>query len=175
MSEQIVGDYDLRGPDFDTALIGPVTPSIVDADRLVRAEWKNGFPNWIMYRTALAGDDLYLRDLRQWAVAFSVTYCTTGGVKKAAYSEELACVAAWEAVYMLTFCRTLQPYSVTAEAIGVDPKTYRRLRDALYVRMKASLDEYWVQLGAAYRHVFLYERKTEHKSRSQILASDLMT
>ena len=155
------GDYDLRGRDFDTALIGPVTDTIIDADRLVRLEWKNGFPNWIMYRTILAGDDLYRERLRMWVVAFAIAYCTTGGVKRHAYSEELACSAAWDALYMLTTNRKPEEAVYkTAEGIGVDPKTYTRLRNHLYASMRGSLDEYWIRLGAAYRYAFLYERKS---------------
>ena len=158
---QTVGCYDQKGPDFDTALIGPVTASIIDADRLVRLEWKNGFPNWMMYRTALAGDTLYRTRLRWWAVAFAVAYCTSGGVKRHAYSDELACAAAWDALYMLLTNREPDaPVYKTAEALGVTPKTYRRLRDHLFASMKGSMDEYWIRLGAAYRHVFLYERKS---------------
>lgn len=160
-----VGDYDVRGPDFDTALIGQVTPSIIDADRLVRMEWKNGFPNWMLYRTALAGDALYLSRLRHWAVAFAVAYCTTGGMKKSAYSEETACVAAWDALNMVLHKRQLQPYAETADALGVHHSTYKRLRSHLYVSMLGSLDEYWIRLGAAYRHVILYERNAERIRR----------
>jgi hypothetical protein len=32
--------------------------------------------------------------------------------------------------------------------------------------MKGSLDEYWVQLGAAYRHVILYERRNTERKRT---------
>lgn len=161
-----VGDYDLRGPDFDTYLLGEVTASIVDADRLVRTELANGFPNWKLYRTCLAGDDLHIVDVRQWVVAFTIAYCLTGGVKRHAYSEELACVAGWDAFYMLIHNRPMQPYTATADALEVDPKTYRRLRDNIYARLKCSLDEYWIQLGAALRHVVIYEQKAERKSIS---------
>ena len=160
MDAQEVGDYDLRGPDFDTALVGSVTERIIDADRLVRLDWKdNSFPNWELYRTALAGDSLYLTRLRQWAVAFSVAYCTTGGIKRHAYSDELACVAAWDALHVTLYRRPLDCYTTLAERLGVHHRTYRRLRDSLARRMLASLDEYWIRLSAAYRHVILYERK----------------
>lgn len=130
---QTVGDYDLRGQDFDTALIGPVTASIIDADRLVRCEWRNGFPNWMLYRTVLAGDSLYVSRLRYWAVAFAVAYCLEGGVKRQTYSEELACVAAWDALHMVLHCRQIQPYAETADALGVHHSTYKRLRSHLYI------------------------------------------
>lgn len=168
-----VGDYDKRGVDFDTALIGPVTPSIIDADRLVRMEWKNGFPNWMLYRSALAGDSLYLRRLCDWAVAFSVAHCTTGGVKRSVYSDELACWAAWDALHMVLHKKALQPYAETADMLGVHHSTYKRLRSHLYVSMSASLEEYWIRLGAAYRYVILYERNTERNRRTWIPVFDL--
>lgn len=152
------GDWDLRGPDFDTALIGPVTESIIDADRLVRLDWKNGFPNWAMYRTTLAGDDLHSVRLREWVVAFAHRVAQTV-VREDAYSDELACAAGWDAWAMLLANRELQPYTVTAKAVGANPKTYKRLRDLLYRMLRASQDEYWIRLGAAYRHVFLVAKK----------------
>lgn len=154
-----VGDYDVRRPDFDTILVGPVFESIIDADRLVRLEWKNGFPNWELYRTAMAGDSMYMVRLRQWCVAFSVAYCMEGGVRRDAYSDELAAVAAWDALNMLILSRQMQPHTVTAEMLGVHHKTYRRLRDTLYARLRASMDEYWIRLTCAFRQVVLYERK----------------
>lgn len=156
---EVEGCYDERGPDFDTALIGPVTESIIDADRLVRLDWKNGFPNWWLYRCALAGDSLGMEQLREWCVAFSVMFCQEGAVKRQTYSEDLACVAAWDALSLLLHTREIQPYTTTAEALGVHHATYKRLRGRLYRRLRGSLDEYWIRLGAAYRHVILYERK----------------
>lgn len=150
-------------PDYDTALIGQITGSIIDADRLVRMEWRNGFPNWDLYRVALAGDAAQLPRLRRWAVAFSVAYCVTGGVKRSVYSDELAAVAAWDALSMLVFCRPLQPYTQTAQDLGVSHRTYRRLRDTLYLRMRASLYEYWARLGMAFRAVCVLEKKAERK------------
>ncbi len=156
-----VGDYDLRGPDFETMLVGGVTAQVIDADRLVREgadSWSTGFPNWAMYRTALAGDSLHMNRLREWVVAFTVAYATTGGVRPDAYSDELAAVAGWDALHMLIHCRPMQGYSVTADALGVHHKTYRCLRDTIYARLKASLDEYWIRMQVAVRQVAIRER-----------------
>ena len=153
------GCYDLRGPDFDTALIGGVTASIIDAGRLVRLEWRNGFPNWGLYRTALAGDELLASRTREWVVAFAHRVAQTV-VRADAYSDELACVAGWDALAMLRANREVVPYTVTAKALDVDPKTYKRLRDLLHRFLRASTDEYWIRLGAAYRHVFLASGKS---------------
>lgn len=153
------GDWDVRGRDFETALAGPVTPSIIDADRAVRAEFRNGFPNWLMYRTAIAGDDLHMSALRRWVVAFAVVYGMDGGVKRQTYSDELACVAGWDALHILLHGRQLQPASVTADELRVHSQTYTRFRNAIYRRLRESLDEYWCQLVVAYRYVLKAERK----------------
>lgn len=153
-----VGCYDLRGPDFDTALIGPVTASIIDADRLVRLEWKNGFPNWGMYRTVLAGDSLHIDRVREWCVAFAIAHCSET-VQKRAYSDTFACVAGWDALHMLVATRPLEPYTVLAKKLGVNAATYKRARNSVFVQLRASLDEYWIRLGSAYRQIILAERK----------------
>ena len=155
---KITGDWDLRGPDFDTALVGHVTTAIIDADRLVRLEWRNGFPNWDLYRVALAGDELLAVRAREWVVALAYRVAQTV-VRADAYSDELACVAGWDAWEMLRRNREVVPYTVTAKALDVDPKTYKRLRDLLHRMLRASTDEYWIRLGAAYRHVFLASGK----------------
>lgn len=153
------GDWDVRGRDFETALAGPVTESIIDADRVVRFEFRNGFPNWMLYRTAIAGDDLHLVPLRQWVVAFAVVYGMDGGVRRQAYTDELACVAGWDALHVLLHGRELQPYTTTAKELDVHHDTYRRFRNAIYRRIRESLDEYWVNLVVAYRAVLKAERK----------------
>jgi len=153
------GDWDVRGKDYETALAGPVTESIIDADRVVRVDFRNGFPNWMLYRTVIAGDRLFVARLRLWAVAFAVVYGMGGGVRKEAYSDELAALAAWDALFILMHGRELQPYTVSAEQLGVDPKTYKRFRNRVYLRLRASLDEYWIALVVAYRHVLKAERK----------------
>jgi hypothetical protein len=156
---EVQADYTLRGPDFETILVGPVTAVIVDADRLVRSEWRNGFPNWGMYRAALAGDALPMSRLKDWVIAFTVAYGMTGGVRRDAYSDELAYAAGLDALHMLVNSRQMQPYTLTADAVGVHHKTYRCLRDTIYARLKASLDEYWIRMQVAIRQVAMHDRK----------------
>lgn len=158
---QTVGDYDLRGADFETVLIGPVTDRIADSDREIRRGpdgWANGFPNWGMYRTALAGDSIHTESLRQWVVAFSIAYASTGGIRADAYSDEMATVAGWDALHMLIHSRPMQPYTVTADRMGVHHRTYRCLRDTVYARLRASLDEYWIRMQVAIRQVTLRDK-----------------
>lgn len=154
-----LGDYDLRGMDIETALVGEITDRIIDAARLVRLEWQNGMPNWLMYRVCLAGDRLGAADLRYWTVAFTTAYCMDGGIKRQQYSDELACWAAWDALHMLMHRKQLQPYTTTAEMLGVHHKTYKRLRETIFRRMAKSLSDYWLRLGAAYRQVLVNEQQ----------------
>jgi hypothetical protein len=154
-----VGDYDLRGTDFETLLVGPITERIIDADRIVRSEWGNGFPNWVMYRTVYAGDSHLIGDLRLWCVALAVAYSETGGVRKP--SEALAVCVGRDVCHALLEGRWGAPSDEVAEAIGVAPKTYRRFRNALMQRLTASLTEYWVRMQIAMRQVALLEKRAD--------------
>ena len=154
-----VGDYDLRGTDFETLLVGPITERIIDADRIVRSEWGNGFPNWVMYRCVYAGDSHLIGDLRLWCVALAVAYGESGGVRKP--SEALAVCVGRDVCHALLEGRWGAPSDEVAEAIGVAPKTYRRFRNALMQRLTASLTEYWVRMQIAMRQVALLERRQD--------------
>lgn len=154
-----VGDYDLRGPDFETLLVGPVTEAIIDADRVVRSEWGNGFPNWAMYRCALAGDTHLLADMRLWCVAIAVAYSDTGGLRAA--SDDAAVCAGRDACAALLTGRWGAPSDELAGVLGIAPKTYRRFRNAVYSRLKASLTEYWVRMQIAMRQVALAEKRAD--------------
>ena len=146
-----VGDYTLRHVDYETQLIGPITDTIIDAARLAYEHTQNGFPNWELYRYCIAGDELYMRPLRHWCVALTIAYAETGGVRSDAYSEEMACMAAWDALYMLRYKRQMLPYSETASCLDVPRMTYKRLRDAIYSRLHVSLHDYWQVLCWCYR------------------------
>lgn len=154
-----VGDYDLRGPDFETMLIGPITARIIDADRLVREEWSSGFPNWTMYRTALAGDSVGRRALLDWCQAFAIAFAETGGLRKP--DEAVALCAGRDACIALLTTRWGAPSDELANALGISPNTYRKFRGRVYVRLKASLDEYWVRMQIALRQVALLERRVD--------------
>jgi len=155
--------FDIRGKDTETALVGPITAQIIDADRLVRFDFKNGMPGWMMYRTALAGDSLYLPALKDWTIAFTWVYALTGGVRRTAITDELIGCAALDALSLLIYARPLTGYKQTAENIGTNHKTYWRLREAIYRRMQAGLGEYWLRLVMAYKQVEFIERKLNRK------------
>lgn len=155
-----VGDYDLRGQDYETLLIGPVTELVADADRYVRRQvedgglgFDNGFPNWAMYRTAYCGDSHLRQPLRDWIVAYAVAYCEAGGVRAGLPAEEIGCLAGWDAFYRLLNHRWVIAGMDVADVAGVDPKTYRRVRNAVYSALAWSLREYWDLMGVAIRQV----------------------
>jgi hypothetical protein len=161
MELQAVGDYDLRGPDFETILVGPVNARIIDADRLVRTDWANGLPNWAMYRVALCGDSHLRSFLRDRCVAFSIAYCQAGAVKRHLSIEELGCLAGWDAYYALLNHKWVIAGHDIADVAGVHPATYRKVRNAVYARLRASMDEYWVRMQVAIRQVALMERRQD--------------
>lgn len=163
---QAVGDYDLRGPDYDTVLIGPVTETVADADRYVRRElgFANGFPNWAMYRTAYCGDSHLRQPLRDWIVAYAIAYCEAGGVRAGLPAEEIGCLAGWDAFYRLLNHRWVIAGMDVADVAGVDPKTYRKVRNHVYAALAWSLREYWSLLGIAIRQVVRSNRWVEAES-----------
>lgn len=154
-----MADWDVRGQDFETYLVGPVTDRIRDADRQVRKEWSNGFPNWALYRTAFAGDTHLSVKLRTWCVAYAIAYAEAGGIRAGnASTEELGCLVGWDAYYRLIHSQWIVAGRDVADVAGVDPKTYRKLRNHVYGALRASLAEYWVRLQIAVRQVWMRER-----------------
>lgn len=154
-----VGDYDLRGLDFETYLVGPVTDKIIDADRFVRSEWRNGFPNWALYRTCFAGDTHMAALLRDWCVAYAVAAAESGVVRAGLPVEEMGALAGWDCYYALNHHRWLVAGQDIADVAGVDPKTYRKLRNYVYAANRASLSEYWVRMQVAVRQVWMQDRR----------------
>jgi hypothetical protein len=154
-----VGDYDLRGPDFETLLVGPITATTIDAARLVRSDFDNGFPNWAMYRCALAGDDHLRQGLRQWCVAFATAYLFTGGCRKP--SDDLGCLVGWDAYAFLVHRRWIVSEDDVEDIGSVTANTYRKVRGAVAKRLQAALDEYWVRMQIGYRQAVLMERRAD--------------
>lgn len=159
VAEKATPCFDLRGSDPETLLLGAVTGSIIDAARLVREEWRNGFPNWAMYRTAYAGDTHLALNLRAWCEAFGVAYIATCGATKG--GERLGWAVGRDAFVMLTTTRWGAPAEEIAPLLGVTAKTYRLHRRALAARLTVALQEYFMRLGIAMRQVALLERRQE--------------
>jgi hypothetical protein len=154
-----VGDYDLRGRDIDTMMVGEIHDTLIDAARLARVEFNNEMPNWELFRAVYGGDSMYLPVLKRWVHEFAIAYCLTGGIKRSVYTPELAGIAGLDALYLLTYMEPMLPHTVIAEDLGVTPKTYLRLRNAIRDRLSVSLNMYVMHLGAAYRYTLIYERK----------------
>jgi hypothetical protein len=155
---KVQGDYGLRGPDFETVLVGAVTGEIGDADRMVRFEWRNGFPNWDLYRTAYAGDTHLRERLFCFCVGFAIAYGQEDGVSRKVYSDELGYAAGRDAYTALVEKRWEFTPQQVADALGVDPKTYRKFRGKVYNRLIASVDEYWIRMQVAIRQVYMVNR-----------------
>lgn len=151
-------DYTLRGLDFETYLCGPVTDKIIDADRIARSHVNNGFPNWALYRTVYAGDSHMRQMVRDWCVAFAISAAEAGLVRKGLPHEEMGALAGWDAYYRLHNARWVIAGQDIADVAGVDPKTYRKLRNYVYGANVASLNRYFVELQIAIRRVWQMDR-----------------
>lgn len=160
MATEASGDWTLRGLDFETYLVGQITDKIIDADRIVRAEWANGFPNWALYRTILAGDTNLLQGLRAWCVAYAIAYAE-GATRKGLPADEIGCLAGWDAYYRMLHGQWVIAGHDIADVAGVDPKTYRKVRNHVHAALNASLWEYFVRLQVAVRQVWMRDRWIE--------------
>jgi hypothetical protein len=158
---EAVGDWDKRGLDFETYLVGPITEKIIDADRLVRQEWDNGHPNWFVYRSILAGDKIARRLILDWFIAYAVTKAATGALRDASRAEDLGVMAGWDCLARLEGNAWLMSAEDVADIGEADPKTYRKLRNRVYVECLKSLEEYFVRLQIAVRQVWMEDRWLE--------------
>lgn len=160
------GDYDLRGPDFETYLVGPVTDKIIDADLLVRQRVSNGFPNWALYRCVYAGDTHLLPMLRDWCVSYAIAAAESGLIRRGLPVEEMGCLAGWDAYYRLLHHKWVVAGQDIADVAGVDPKTYRKLRNYVYAANLLSLQDYFVEMQIAVRQVWKEDRWVRDEPRN---------
>jgi hypothetical protein len=154
-----VGDYDLRGLDIDSALTLEIHGTLIDAAKLARVEFRNGFPNWELFRTVYAGDSIYIPKLKRWVHEFAIAHCLDGGIKRSSYTPTLAGAAGLDALYLLIHMQPMMPHTTMADGLGIAPQHYKRLRNAIRDRLSASVNVYLLHLGSAYRQILIYERK----------------
>lgn len=155
---EVQADYALRGRDYETELVGPITDTIIDADRLARIEHCNGFPNFALYRLIYAGDRRYFGQVRQWWVMFSVEWCRghTG------LDLDTAVNAAWDSLIRVVEPRRELHPSMTevADALGCDKKSFIRASRNLQMILRTALAVYWDWLVASYCVIRAKERRT---------------
>lgn len=154
----VSGDYDLRGRDYDTELLGQISDTLIDADRLARLDHRSGFPSFAIYRLVIVREDIYMPSVRMWWVLFSLEWCRTH--MRGAFSDELATVAAWDSLQrVIAPSRPLLSAADVAESLGVDLETYTRARNSLRRILEAEVESYWTILCGTYRIAAYLERR----------------
>ena len=150
-------DYDLRGPDWDTSLCGPITEAIIDADRLTLLDFKPRIPAFYLYRAAYCGDSLYVPFLKRWAIGF--VDCALAGRVKRTERDELVGLIALDVIFQILELREMVTPAEAEDLIGVPAKAYKRLRACILQMVDGELREYFGWLGAAYRATILTNRR----------------
>jgi hypothetical protein len=167
--------------DHETALIGPITDRIIDADAMVRSEHGEKYPAFAIYRLILCGDRLHLTRVRQWWVSFCIQWVADNYRKK--FSDEVVCVAAWDSLARVMqqgeaeefvevyneFLDRMETVRVYREPVLTDEfaagslemrvETYSMMRKALQTILTKWLHQYWLDLLAAYARVIAAERR----------------
>jgi hypothetical protein len=151
-------DYDLKGRDYETELLGAITDTMIDADRLARLDHRSGLPSFALYRLVIVQERLYLPAVRRFWVLFSLEWCRTN--MRSGFSEELAGLAAMDSLQrVMDPAHPILPAEEAASGLGVDLETYTRARNALRDTLRAELDAYWTILCGTYRIAAYLERR----------------
>lgn len=145
------GDWDLRGRDYETELVGPIRDQVIDADRLVRKRrWRYGMPVWEMYRAAYCGDYNSIVAVKQAAIRFAAAYGDAGGVRSDARSDELYGIAGLDAAYRLIYGKWMISEREGGRLCNVHNATYDRFRTTVWRVLNAMLQDYWSEMISAY-------------------------
>jgi hypothetical protein len=151
------GDWGHKNPDnVERAQCGPITENIIDAARLVHLEFRNGVPNFDLYRAVDAGDTLYDRRLLDWTIAFA--WVLAEDTMRHKERKAIALVAAHDVLAILRTGRALLPHTTIADRMECHRETYLRLRNRLFVRLDQSLREYRMRLSLHYPRVLRLNR-----------------
>lgn len=149
-------------PDYDSRMAEAIHDTLIDADRLVRECWTNGFPNWQLSRVVFSGEDVHVAECRRFMVALAWTIMDERGLD----NDELAGTAGIDAAHMLLRGRMIAPPETLAGILGVGTDLYLLIRNKVYGRTRVSMMTYWTLLGAKYREARLDEYRSTPAKRS---------
>src|SRR5690606_34922912 len=106
-----------------------------------------------------------------WCVAYAIAAAESGLIRKGLPAEEMGCLAGWDAYYRLLNHRWVIGGQDIADVAGVDPKTYRKLRNYVYASNLLSLQDYFIEMQIAVRQVWKEDRWIAAEDRRSRLNS----
>lgn len=154
---QAVGDWSLRGVDADQVFASQqLSDTAMTAAVRVTAKFDPSFPGWQLYRRVVAGTDLFNRELEDWAASTAWMLATAHKVKGREYVKASSRRPDWvaqaglDALDHVVCGRYAAGLGERADAFGVSPKTYQRIRDPMAACMSIGLEMFATELRGEY-------------------------
>lgn len=122
----------------------------------VTAKFDPSFPGWELYRRIVAGVTLFDGDLEQWAVSTAWMLATVHKVKGREYVKASSRRFDWvaqagrDALDYVVCGRYADGLAERADAFGVSPKTYQRIRDPMAACMSIGFETFANELRSEY-------------------------
>lgn len=146
---EAVGDWTLRGLDVDQVFARPeLSDDALTAACLTTARFDPSFPGWQLYRRIVAGFTCFDGELREWAqgvgALLSLAHRGDGRAYIAKRGEWIA-VASRDALdAVVTGMSPVE--TVRARQLGIDLKTYRRIKHPLAACMEVGMQTFRAEL-----------------------------
>ena len=150
------GCWNLRGPGVDGLFAGDLSrsPTALTAIQWTDKQFHSGFPGWPLYRTVVSGDSIHWRKLEAYAIgmARALTRARKQGqnshpvIARRARRNDWIAQAARDALFIVVHGKEPMPGETRAEALGVWPTNYRKVRDAVAGGMTIGLETYRAML-----------------------------
>jgi hypothetical protein len=154
---QAVGDWSLRGVDADQVFASQqLSDTAMTAAVRVTARFDPSFPGWQLYRRIVAGTNLFDRELERWATSTAWMLATAHKVRGREYVKASSRRPDWvaqagrDALDYVVCGRYASGLVDRADAFGVSPKTYQRIRDPMAACMSIGLETFATELRGEY-------------------------
>ena len=142
---------------YETRLASEIHDSLIDADRFVRDEYGETFPNFALYRLVLCGDRNHLRNVREWWEVFCILWADANMRKK--QDGEAVLLAARDALQsFMEPNRRIMTDEAASEECGLHRTSYTLMRKGFMVILAQILETYMERLMVAYARVRKMER-----------------
>lgn len=149
---QAVGDWTLRGMDVDQIFAQPrLSDDALTAACMTTARFDPSFPGWQLYRRVVAGFTMHDQELDEWAVnvgrLLSQVRRKRDGRAYVAKPGAWVDMAARDALAVVVTGQSPQE-TPRALSLGIDLKTYRRIKHPLAVCMEVGMQTFRAELLA---------------------------
>lgn len=157
--------FDVKGIGLDAAFIGALSDTALSATMMTREDFDSRFPGWELYRTVVAGDEIFLPKLRAYAVGMARAVSRARKINRHPVVREGLRHNVWirqaglDALYIAIHGKVPMNSSDRAEGFGIPANVYKRLRDSVAGGMIIGLEKYRQMLFDNYLRARALDRR----------------